>query len=67
MKTSLFEGGVRGAAAVWSPLFKNQNHLSKELFHITDWLPTFVAAAGQKVLHVFISLQFVSIMNPLKI
>ncbi|KAL6953787.1 N-acetylgalactosamine-4-sulfatase, partial [Sarracenia purpurea var. burkii] len=38
--------GVRGAAAIWSPLFARRNYVSDELFHITDWLPTFVSAAG---------------------
>ncbi|XP_065220980.1 arylsulfatase B-like [Planococcus citri] len=46
MKTSFYDGGVRGAAAIWSPLFKRVGHVSNELFHISDWLPTFVSAAG---------------------
>ena len=47
MKTSFYEGGVRGAAAIWSPLFKRTSYVSNEIFHISDWLPTFVSAAGE--------------------
>ncbi|XKL69126.1 hypothetical protein PGB90_006895 [Kerria lacca] len=49
MKTSLYEGGVRGVAALWSPLLIHRNNVTEEIFHISDWLPTFVAAAGGNV------------------
>lgn len=58
MKTSFHEGGVRGAAAIWSPLFARRNYVSDELFHITDWLPTFVSAAGE--FHPFLRIYYVS-------
>lgn len=45
-KCSVHEGGVRGAAAVWSPLF-SKHYVSSDLIHITDWLPTLFEAAGK--------------------
>ncbi|XP_066603651.1 arylsulfatase B-like [Prorops nasuta] len=46
MKLSLFDGGVRGTACVYSPLMKNPMQISNRLFHISDWLPTLYHAAG---------------------
>lgn len=46
MKFTLFEGGVRGAACVYSPAIKNPSRISNQLIHVTDWLPTFYSAAG---------------------
>ncbi|CAD1471204.1 unnamed protein product, partial [Heterotrigona itama] len=46
LKFTLFEGGIRGAACIYSPLIKNPSRISNELIHITDWLPTFYSAAG---------------------
>ncbi|XP_020289254.1 arylsulfatase B-like [Pseudomyrmex gracilis] len=46
LKLSLFEGGVRGVACVYSNLIAHSSRVSKELFHITDWLPTLYSAAG---------------------
>ncbi|XP_076234561.1 arylsulfatase B [Calliopsis andreniformis] len=46
LKFTLFEGGVRGVACVFSPLIKMSSRISNQLFHVTDWLPTFYSAAG---------------------
>lgn len=44
-KYSTHDGGVRSAAAVWSPFFQ-KGVVSSTLMHIIDWLPTFYEAAG---------------------
>ncbi|XP_048511627.1 arylsulfatase J isoform X2 [Athalia rosae] len=46
VKNTLWEGGVRGAGLIWSPLLQHPGRVSKQLFHVTDWLPTLIAAAG---------------------
>ncbi|XP_015431901.1 PREDICTED: arylsulfatase B-like [Dufourea novaeangliae] len=45
-KYTLYEGGVRGAAAFWSPRIQKGARVSNQLVHITDWLPTLYSAAG---------------------
>lgn len=40
LKDTLFEGGVRDVAFIWSPLIVYSGKVSYNLFHITDWLPT---------------------------
>ncbi|XP_055343843.1 arylsulfatase B-like isoform X2 [Paramacrobiotus metropolitanus] len=45
-KGSLFEGGVRTLSFIWSPLLQRCGHITNQLFHITDWLPTLYEAAG---------------------
>lgn len=46
LKFSLFEGAIRGAACIYSPLIRHSSRVSTQLFHITDWLPTLYSAAG---------------------
>lgn len=49
VKNTLWEGGVRGAGLLWSPLIKKNQRLAKQTMHISDWLPTLYAAAGGDV------------------
>ncbi|XP_032679721.1 arylsulfatase B-like [Odontomachus brunneus] len=46
MKYTLYEGGVRGVAVLWSPRLRKAARVCNNLVHITDWLPTFYSAAG---------------------
>lgn len=46
IKETLWEGGVRGATCIWSPLIKTAPKVSNDLMHVSDWLPTLYAAAG---------------------
>ena len=45
----LFIGGVRGAGFIHSPLLENPGGVSKDLIHVTDWLPTILSLAGVKI------------------
>lgn len=45
-KGSVWEGGTRAAAFVWSPLLAQRRRVSHGLMHLTDWLPTFYSIAG---------------------
>lgn len=45
-KYTLYEGGVRGVAALWSSRLEKAARVFKKLIHITDWLPTLYSAAG---------------------
>lgn len=47
MKESPWEGGVRGAAALWSPLLQHTKRVSNQMMHMSDWLPTLYSAAGE--------------------
>ncbi|KAL3266707.1 hypothetical protein HHI36_010869 [Cryptolaemus montrouzieri] len=46
IKDTLFEGGIRSVACIWSPLLVQSARVSRDLMHITDWLPTLFTAAG---------------------
>jgi hypothetical protein len=45
-KTTLWEGGIRGISFVVAPGRLTPGSSFGGLFHVTDWLPTLVAAAG---------------------
>lgn len=46
-KFTLWEGGIRGTAFIWSSLLKRRKRVSHQLMHVTDWLPTLYSAAGE--------------------
>ncbi|KAF5269794.1 hypothetical protein FQA39_LY08575 [Lamprigera yunnana] len=46
LKGTLFEGGIRSPSFIWSPIIVQNQRVSAELVHITDWLPTLYSAAG---------------------
>ena len=47
-KTQIWEGGVRVAGFIHSPLLpsKVRGTVSQELYHVTDWLPTIASLTG---------------------
>ncbi|XP_031636044.1 arylsulfatase I-like isoform X2 [Contarinia nasturtii] len=45
-KDSPWEGATRNLAAIWSLHLKRRQRVSNEMFHISDWLPTFAKIAG---------------------
>ncbi|KAH8240194.1 hypothetical protein KR032_012102, partial [Drosophila birchii] len=45
-KESPWEGGIRSAGALWSPLLKERAYVSNQAIHAIDWLPTLAGAAG---------------------
>ncbi|XP_075728139.1 arylsulfatase B isoform X2 [Rhipicephalus microplus] len=47
-KANHWEGGVRGIALLWSPMIR-QPRVSRQLMHVSDWLPTLYSAAGGNV------------------
>ncbi|CAN8006719.1 unnamed protein product, partial [Ixodes pacificus] len=45
-KFTLWEGGVRVPAFVWSPLLRKPQRVSNQLMHVSDWVPTVYSLAG---------------------
>lgn len=56
IKNTIWEGGMRVAACVWSPLVERR--VSADLMYVSDWLPTLYEAAGKARLVVFIYFPF---------
>ncbi|KAK8758682.1 hypothetical protein V5799_003687 [Amblyomma americanum] len=49
-KGTLWEGGIRVPAVVWSPLLKPGSRVVVPgMMHVVDWLPTLYSAAGEKL------------------
>ncbi|XP_074604994.1 arylsulfatase B-like [Brevipalpus obovatus] len=44
VKDTLWEGGVRVPALIWSPVLKKKSYVFQGLFHVSDWLPTLLTA-----------------------
>lgn len=50
VKNTLWEGGVRGTALLFSPMLSKRSRVSKQVMHIVDWLPTiYVGVAGGNI------------------
>lgn len=49
VKNTLWEGGTRVPAFIWSPLLEKRNRVSNQYMYFTDWLPTLYHAAGGNV------------------
>lgn len=45
-KNTLWQGGVKSASFIWSSRLQQNRRVSKQLMHVTDWLPTLYSAAG---------------------
>ncbi|XP_077556022.1 arylsulfatase B-like isoform X4 [Haemaphysalis longicornis] len=48
-KATLWEGGLRAPAFVWSTRLRKRHRVSRQMMHIVDWLPTLYSAAGGDV------------------
>nr|XP_037272236.1 arylsulfatase B-like [Rhipicephalus microplus] len=50
MKKSLWEGGVRVPAFIWSPLLRGrEERVYEHVMHLVDWMPTLYQVAGGRV------------------
>ena len=48
VKDTLWEGGVRGAAFLWSPKLTKASRVANQMMNVEDWLPTLFSIAGNK-------------------
>ena len=60
-KETLYEGGIRGASFLSSPLLNATGYKYTGLLHITDWVPTLLGLAGRHKPAAIISVSFQSI------
>ncbi|XP_049528353.1 arylsulfatase J-like [Dermacentor silvarum] len=52
VKGTMWEGGIRVPALVWSPLLRSGSRVvMSRPVHLVDWLPTLYSAAGGRVSH----------------
>lgn len=65
VKNTLWEGGVRGAAMIWSPLIEKTRRVADQKMHITDWLPTIYAAVGGDLSDLKANLDGINVWNAL--
>ncbi|XP_036231188.2 arylsulfatase B isoform X2 [Bactrocera oleae] len=69
VKNSVWEGGVRGAALLWSPRLQKRSRVAEQRMHIVDWLPTLLSAAtggqAQQLHNASAALDGISIWNAL--
>ncbi|XP_058126650.1 arylsulfatase B [Anopheles ziemanni] len=65
VKNTLWEGGVRGAGFIWSPLLSNVSRVSHQTMQVVDWLPTLYEAAGGNVSELPDELDGISVWNEL--
>ena len=45
-KDTVYEGGIRGASFLMSPLLAKTSYKFNGLIHLVDWVPTLLQAAG---------------------
>ena len=43
-KSTLWEGGTRASAFVYSSMFENKGTINDQLIHVVDWIPTLLTA-----------------------
>ena len=48
-KGSLWEGGTRSAAFIYSSMLKGKGSKNNEMIHIVDWIPTLLSAVKDKL------------------
>ncbi len=68
VKHTLWEGGVRGAGLIWSPLIKKKSRVSNQMMNIQDWLPTLYSAAGIEsyniIVHIIFNKFLIKVVKP---
>ena len=47
-KETVYEGGIRAASFILSPLLMKSGYTNRQLISMTDWTPTFLHLAGSR-------------------